>query len=35
MEIILALVVFGGLGALMVYGYRNSEQSARERHRGE
>jgi type II secretory pathway pseudopilin PulG len=34
MEIILAIVVFGVLGAITIYGYRDSERAARERSRG-
>lgn len=35
MELILAILIFGLLGAFTIYGYRQSEQSARERERGD
>ena len=35
MEMLLALVVFGVLGAITIYGYLSSERSARERERGD
>ena len=34
MEMLLALVVFGVLGAITIYGYLSGERSARERDRG-